>query len=157
MDAQIEKFKTMTNEIKINNLNDTIKFSKKVAKELLPSDVVCLFGDLGVGKTVISKEICNSFGVTDFVISPTFNLLKSYKTNDKSIKIIHHFDLYRLNCEEDLINIGFEDYITDKNAICLIEWPKFAIDLLNNQYIKIEIFYNDKIDGRLIKYERIKK
>ena len=144
----------MTKSIKIKNLTETEEFAKKISKKIKPGDVICLFGDLGVGKTVIAKSICKYFGISDDVISPTFNILKSYKVKNSKIKNIYHFDLYRIKDEEELINIGFEDYILDDSSISIIEWPEVAIKLLLKKIIKIEISYDGDIEqNRIINYE----
>lgn len=144
----------MTKSIKIKNLTETNEFAKKISKKIKPGDVICLFGDLGVGKTVIAKSICKYFGISDDVISPTFNILKSYKVKNGKIKNIYHFDLYRIKDEEELINIGFEDYILDDSSITIIEWPEVASKLLLKKIIKIEILYDGDIEqNRIINYE----
>ena len=144
----------MTKSIKIKNLTETNEFAKKISKKIKPGDVICLFGDLGVGKTVIAKSICKYFGISDDVISPTFNILKSYKVKNGKIKNIYHFDLYRIKDEEELINIGFEDYILDDSSITIIEWPEIASKLLLKKIIKIEILYDGDIEqNRIINYE----
>ena len=144
----------MTKSIKIKNLTETEEFAKKISKKIKPGDVICLFGDLGVGKTVIAKSICKYFGISDDVISPTFNILKSYKVKNSKIKNIYHFDLYRIKDEEELINIGFEDYILDDSSISIIEWPEVASKLLLKKIIKIEISYDGDIEqNRIINYE----
>ena len=144
----------MTKSIKIKNLTETNEFAKKISKKIKPGDVICLFGDLGVGKTVIAKSICKYFGISDDVISPTFNILKSYKVKNSKIKNIYHFDLYRIKDEEELINIGFEDYILDNSSISIIEWPEVASKLLLKKIIKIEILYDGDIEqNRIINYE----
>lgn len=144
----------MTKSIKIKNLTETNEFAKKISKKIKPGDVICLFGDLGVGKTVIAKSICKYFGISDDVISPTFNILKSYKVKNSKIKNIYHFDLYRIKDEEELINIGFEDYILDNSSISIIEWPEVASKLLSKKIIKIEILYDGDIEqNRIINYE----
>ena len=76
----------MNKKVLINNIDETIAFAKDIAKVLKPGDVLCLSGDLGVGKTVIAKGIANFFGVENNVISPTFNILKIYDTKNKTIK-----------------------------------------------------------------------
>ena len=158
MVVRIEKFKIMTKNYKIENIEDTKKFSNNLCKTLKNGDIICLIGDLGVGKTFISKQICDFFGVDNFVISPTFNILKSYITNDKKIKTINHFDLYRIKNEDELYNIGFEDVIYDKNAIAIIEWPEIAYNIIPKKHINIIIKYdNDNENGRLITYEKIQQ
>ena len=113
-----------------NDLVDTMKFAYDLAKNAKPGDIYCLEGELGVGKTVIAKGIGKFFSIDENITSPTFTILKSYDTNDKTIKKIHHFDLYRIKNIDELLNIGFDEYVCDKNSISIIEWPEVAYELL---------------------------
>ena len=115
----------------LNNINDTKKFAISFAKTINKPVVIALIGDLGSGKTLFVKEICNYFGVKEDVISPTFNIIKTYKTHKNTrIKYINHFDVYRIKSEEELTDIGFDDYIYDQNSINLIEWADLILDSL---------------------------
>ena len=136
------------------SINDTNDFAIKFASTLKPSDVVCLVGDLGVGKTVIAKKISKYYNVNSDVISPTFNILKVYDIANKNIKKIYHYDLYRIKSTKELYDIGFDEYIMDKDAIHIIEWPEIAIDLLPENYKTILINYDDNdLNKRIIRYE----
>ena len=120
----------ISNSFISNSLSDTIKFAKEIAKKAKKNDIICLVGDLGVGKTVVAKAIGNFFNVKDEFTSPTFTILKSYDVKNNIISKIHHFDLYRIKNTNELINIGFEDFLYENNSIILIEWPEIAYDLL---------------------------
>lgn len=148
-----EKNKKITNKNFIsNNIEDTIKFAYNLAKSSKCGDIFCLEGDLGVGKTVIAKGMGKFFNVKENITSPTFTILKTYNLNNKSIKRLHHFDLYRIKNIEELLNIGFEEYINDKNSIVIIEWPEIAYELLpkNIKIIKIAKLSSDSHDVREI-------
>lgn len=99
----------------------TFAFAYEFASRLAPGDVVCLSGGLGVGKTVFTKGVCAALGVEDVVNSPTFTIVNEYKAADGTD--VYHFDMYRLEEEDELIEIGFDDYL-NAEAICLIEWPE---------------------------------
>jgi tRNA threonylcarbamoyladenosine biosynthesis protein TsaE len=132
-----EKNKKKNNNFFISKcIDDTKKIAYDLANNAKPGDIFCLEGDLGVGKTVIAKGIGNFFNVKEEITSPTFTILKTYNTKDKIIKTINHFDLYRIKDKNELINIGFDEYIYDKNSISIIEWPEVALELLPNN-IKI--------------------
>ena len=135
-----------------NNLEDTIEFAYNLAKNSKSGDIYCLEGDLGVGKTVIAKGMGKFFNVKENITSPTFTILKTYNLNNNSIKRLHHFDLYRIKNIEELLNIGFEEYINDKNSIIIIEWPEIAYELLpkNIKIIKISKVSSDSHDVREI-------
>ena len=85
------------------------------------------YGQMGVGKTTLIKELCKSLGVLDNISSPTFSLVNEYQTakNDK----VYHFDFYRIEDEEEAYDIGIEDYFDSKNW-CFVEWPENIVNLL---------------------------
>ena len=145
MQEKNKKKISVSNTIISKSLSDTEEFAKDIAKNANENDIFCLIGDLGVGKTVIAKAIGKFFNVKDSITSPTFTILKSYETNNKIIKKIHHFDLYRIKNVNELQNIGFEDYLYDKDSIVLIEWPEVAYELLpkNLKSITISKHLND--------------
>jgi len=90
---------------------------------------------MGAGKTTLIKEICKQLGSTDNFSSPTYQLVNEYVFSTGKI---YHFDLYRLKTLEELVSIGFEDYINTNNY-CLIEWPTLAEDYLQSDYIRVTI------------------
>ena len=95
-----------------------------------------LTGDMGTGKTTLTKAICAALGVRDIVQSPTFSIVNEYM--DKQGDSIFHFDFYRLKSPEEALEIGIEDYFYSGN-LCLIEWPKKIGGLLPEQFLKIAI------------------
>ena len=152
---QEKSIKKASNKYISNSTNDTSEFAYMIASNLKPSDIICLIGDLGAGKTVIAKGIAKYFNISTDVISPTFNILKIYNVSSNDIKKIYHYDLYRLKSVNDLYNIGFDEYITDKDAIHIIEWPEIASDLLPNKTYRILISYDkSNSNKRIIEYEQ---
>ena len=115
----------MEREIKEENL-------KQIAKEIIDkislikknkASLVVLSGELGAGKTALSKEIAKYLGIKEKIISPTFVIMKIYKTKDKNFKKLIHIDAYRLNKDSELAILGWEEIMKDKNNIVLVEWP----------------------------------
>ena len=91
------------------------------------SKILLFYGEMGVGKTTLIKEICAALGTDDVTSSPTFSLVNEYHTH--SGEIVYHFDFYRIEKEEEAFDIGIEDdFYSD--AWCLIEWPKNIQNLL---------------------------
>jgi len=110
---------------KTSSEQQMIELGKKIAADLKGGDIVLLYGDLGAGKTTLTKGIASYFGIED-VVSPTFTLMQTYQITDNRHRItkLAHIDTYRLENEEDLIEIGVEDYLGDENTVCIIEWPE---------------------------------
>lgn len=91
------------------------------------SKILLFYGEMGVGKTTLIKEICKTLGTDDVTSSPTFSLVNEYHTYAE--EIVYHFDFYRIEKEEEAYDIGIEDYFYS-DAWCLIEWPKNIQNLL---------------------------
>lgn len=139
-------------EIITQSEDETINAGFEFAKNLTPGDVVGLSGDLGSGKTRFIKGICNYFKIKEPVNSPTYIIVNEYKGqfNNESVKVFH-FDLYRLNNPDELINLGLDNYFTN-NSICLIEWIENASDILNPNYL-IEFDFGTADNERIINFE----
>ena len=128
---------------------ELIKLGKKLAKDFKAGDIVLLKGNLGAGKTTITKGMAKYFNIKQNITSPTFSLMNIYEVKNPEIKSLIHIDTYRLKDENDLIEIGVEDYLGTPNTICIIEWPEKIKSLLKNkQVIKIKIEHLD--EGRKI-------
>ena len=127
-------------EIIVKNLKQTEKLAKKFAKKIKGGEKILLNGDLGAGKTTFTKFLAKALGVKDAVTSPSFTILKQY--SGKKLNI-NHFDLYRIETEDELIEIGFQEFLnTSNNEILLIEWSERA-NFDKSNFIKIDI---SKID-----------
>jgi len=94
-------------------------FGHKISQQLSSGDILALIGDLGAGKTHLTQGIASALGRTDAVTSPTFALVNEY--TDCTPEVIH-FDWYRMDTPEELLAIGWEDYL-ERDAILIIEWP----------------------------------
>ena len=109
---------------------ETIEIGKEIATGLKPGDIVCLYGDLGAGKTTLVKGLALGLGVKDTITSPTFTLMNIYR--GQTTQLIH-IDTYRLKEEQELVDIGVEDYLGVPDTICVIEWPEKIAGLLKNK------------------------
>lgn len=126
----------------INNEHESSEFAINLAKTLKAGDIVLFDGDLGSGKTFLCRKVIEYFcGKNTKIISPTFNLLQTYKALDF---VIYHFDLYRLKSSDEIYELGLEDAL--QSNLCLIEWPKIVENILPRPLIKIrlEILENHK-------------
>ncbi|MDH5602452.1 MAG: tRNA (adenosine(37)-N6)-threonylcarbamoyltransferase complex ATPase subunit type 1 TsaE [Cyclobacteriaceae bacterium] len=108
----------------------------KTIQEGRDSAVWIFEGEFGSGKTTLIKEICKRLGVTDPVNSPSFALVNEYQRPNGDP--LYHFDCYRLEGVEEALRIGIEDYLFS-GYLCLIEWPQRVIELLPDQYLRMEI------------------
>ena len=128
-------------EIILKTEKDTIEFAKKFSKQLKAGDVLLLDGDLGAGKTVFTKGLV--LGLSDgkeIAISPTFTIVNEYNTTPK----LYHFDFYRIKSEDELVAIGIEEYLFS-DAICVVEWPERAPNILS--MVKTKTVKILKVDG----------
>ena len=121
------------------NKNYSLENLSEVAAELIASannKTLLFYGQMGVGKTTLIKQICKQLGVLDNISSPTFSLVNEYKTS-KDEKVFH-FDFYRITNEEEALDMGIEDYLYN-NDWCLIEWPENIENLLPLDAVQIHL------------------
>ncbi len=134
-----------------NSENETKLIGKKFAERLKKGDVVVLTGDLGTGKTKFTEGVLQYFELNNEISSPTFTIVNEY-ANEK--ETIYHFDVYRLEDEDEFYAIGGEEYF--QKGICLIEWGEMIEKALPNKYIHISFSRNlDEENRREIKIEFI--
>lgn len=100
----------------------TEAFGRALADRLQPGDVVALCGDLGAGKTALTRGIARGLGIGGAVTSPTYTIVNEYAGGRMPL---FHFDLYRLSGAEDLFDIGWEDYLS-RGGVCVVEWSERA-------------------------------
>lgn len=124
------------------NPEATKKIAAKIAKTRKPGQVICLYGNLGGGKTTFTQGFAKALGISDNIPSPTFVILRQYKFGNDNV--LYHFDLYRLENENDVRNLGLTEIMEDKNGIVLIEWAKKAKKILPENRIDINFKYIDE-------------
>ncbi len=108
--------------------------------------VYAFYGEMGVGKTTLIKEICKELGAIDIVNSPTFALINEYNTDED--EPMYHFDFYRIERIEEAFDFGYEEYLYS-NSYCFIEWPEKIEELLPEKIRKVSIRLNDD-DSRTV-------
>lgn len=112
----------------------TEKLGLLLGRHLKDGDVLCLSGDLGAGKTLLSRGIATSLGVEpEAVTSPTFAIMNVYEGRELEVR---HFDLYRLNRPEELEDIGFAEY-AGGDGVTLIEWAELFSEQLPEEYLQV--------------------
>ena len=114
---------------------DTFELGVKIGKEAKPGDVFTLLGDLGVGKTALTKGVAQGLEITEPICSPTFTIVQVYEEGRLPL---YHFDVYRIGDVEEMEEIGYEDYFYGE-GVSLIEWANLIEEILPEQYTEIKI------------------
>lgn len=126
----------------------TFEFAKKIGENLKRGDVLCLDGELGVGKTVFTKGVAAGLGIKDDVSSPTFTLIQEYYGGRLPL---YHFDVYRIDGPWDMDDLGYDEYFYGE-GVCLVEWGSMINELFpeNTIYVRIEKDLEKGFDYRKI-------
>jgi tRNA threonylcarbamoyladenosine biosynthesis protein TsaE len=126
---------------------ETIELGEKLAGLLKSGDILAVTGDLGSGKTALVKGIARGLLIGEYITSPTFTLVHSYRGPSVTL---HHFDVYRVSGEEELFDIGFEEYLYGED-ICVIEWADLIRPLLppHTKWIHLERTQNDTDERKI--------
>lgn len=131
----------------IKNEEETEKFGTELADTLAAGDVIALIGELGTGKTALTRYIAKGLGIRERINSPTFTVVKEY---DDGRLPMYHFDVYRVSDEDELFNIGIDEFFFGK-GVCIVEWADLILNILpeNTKFIYLE--YGDNEEGRIYK------
>lgn len=133
---------------KSNSYEETLTIGETIAKSLNGTEVIALFGGLGMGKTAFTTGLVKGLGAENCVSSPTFALVNEYHARFT----VYHFDMYRISTWDDLYSIGFFDYLD--NGILVIEWSENIENALPENCIKITIAKGDNENQRIFTVER---
>ena len=117
-------------EFIVTSVEETFNIGKQIGNLVNPGDIICLTGDLGTGKTHISKGIALGLGIKEHITSPTFNIVNEYSSGRLGL---NHFDVYRINDPDEIFAIGFDEYIFS-DRVSLIEWANYIEDLIPSEY-----------------------
>lgn len=132
--------------IKINSLQEMKEIGIKIGRALKGGETICLIGDLGAGKTHLTKYIGEGMGIEDYITSPTFAILNIYEGKIK----LNHFDTYRLEGVVDFDDLGFDDYLFSED-VNIVEWPERIEAILPKSLFKIEI-QKDGDNSRILNF-----
>ncbi|MFH1825373.1 MAG: tRNA (adenosine(37)-N6)-threonylcarbamoyltransferase complex ATPase subunit type 1 TsaE [Candidatus Firestonebacteria bacterium] len=141
----------MTTLLKTNNEKETIKLGEKIGVLLKKGDIVSLIGELGVGKTYLTKGIVKGMGLDSDVKSPTFMIINEYK----GILNVYHFDCYRIKNFKELERLGYEEYFYG-DGVTIIEWADKIRELLPANCINITMRKKNK-NQRLIQIKNLRQ
>lgn len=122
-------------EFVVNSVEETSALGEKLGKLLHKGDVICLTGDLGTGKTHITKGIARGLGIESNITSPTFTIVNEYEGGRLKL---YHFDVYRVSDPDEVYAIGFDDYIFS-DAVSVIEWADYIEEILPEDILHINI------------------
>lgn len=121
-------------EFLIDSLEKTLDLGYQIGKLVNPGDIICLTGDLGTGKTHLTKGIAKGMQIDDYITSPTFTIVNEYEGRLK----LYHFDVYRVNDPDEIAAIGFDEYIFG-DGVSVIEWSNYIEDLIPEEHLSINI------------------
>ena len=131
----------------LKNLRETELLGEKIADRLKKGTVIALIGELGTGKTAMTKAIAKGLGITENVNSPTFTLVQEYYSGKLPF---FHFDVYRVDAIDELDVIDFNEYFYS-DGICVVEWADLIEKELPDEAIRVFIEYAKEEDSRIIK------
>lgn len=124
----------------ITNIESLPNVANELIKNFGNIPIWAFKGEMGMGKTTLIKQICTHLGVNDALSSPTFSIVNEYPSK---IGTIYHFDFYRVKDLEEVLDLGFYEYI-DNGALCLMEWSEKIEDLLENEKkITLNLFFKN--------------
>ena len=137
-------------EFVTNSERETEELGARLAGRLGPGAVIAFTGDLGAGKTAFTRGLARGLGCTGRVTSPTFTVVNEYEGRLP----LFHFDLYRLEGEDALYDVGWEDYLA-RGGVCAVEWSENIADALEEGTISVKICRGDSDSRRVIAVEGV--
>ena len=118
----------------VTTVNETYKLGEQLGSLVNSGDIICLIGDLGTGKTHLTKGIAKGLDIKDHITSPTFTIVNEYMGRLK----LNHFDVYRVNDPDEIEAIGFDEYIFS-DGVSIIEWANYIEELIPPENLTIII------------------
>ena len=148
----------MQDTIVTNNSQETLALGEKIAREVKDGGIVCLYGELGSGKTTFTQGIAKALGIGQYVNSPSFLIMRTYELPakneerqpnadrplDEKLTGFYHVDLYRLESEREIEDIGLPEILEDSRSIVVIEWAEKLGNLLPQKRIDLHFQYIDE-------------
>ncbi|MCC8169078.1 MAG: tRNA (adenosine(37)-N6)-threonylcarbamoyltransferase complex ATPase subunit type 1 TsaE [Oscillospiraceae bacterium] len=136
-----------------NNVEETKRIAAGFAKELKSGDVLCMYGNLGAGKTAFVQGLARGLGIDEPITSPTFTIVNEYQGDMP----LYHFDVYRIGDSEEMYEIGYEEYVYG-DGISVIEWAELIEDILPESRYSVTIIKDDTNDDyRKIIIEKVRE
>ena len=136
----------MTTETKLlHSEQEVVEYGIRLGREAHPGQVIALTGDLGAGKTTLTKAIARGLGISETVTSPTFTIVKEYRSGRLPL---FHFDVYRIGDVEEMYELGYEEYFFG-DGVCVIEWADLIEELIPEDALRISIAYGQNEEERI--------
>lgn len=129
----------------LKNEDETRAFGLELGASLGKGDIVALIGDLGTGKTALTKYIAEGLGIREVITSPTFTIVQEYRQGRLPL---YHFDVYRIGDPEEMYELGYEEYFYG-DGVCVIEWADLIEELLPEYTKVIRIEYGKNQEERI--------
>lgn len=135
-----------------NNVEETKKIASELAKTLSAGDVLCMYGDLGAGKTAFVQGLAKGLGIDEPITSPTFTIVNEYYGSLP----LYHFDVYRIADPDEMYEVGYEEYVYG-DGVSVIEWSELIEDILPEKRYKVTILKDTSKhdDYRRIEVEKL--
>lgn len=127
--------------------DEILQVLQAIKTELFAQKNILLYGEMGVGKTTFTKQLASFLGSQDITSSPTFSIIQAYLISED--KYLYHMDLYRIQSLEELLDIGFEEYLDGENWV-VIEWPELAESLIDDNVLRIKIEWISENQRKII-------
>ncbi|HSR04369.1 MAG TPA: tRNA (adenosine(37)-N6)-threonylcarbamoyltransferase complex ATPase subunit type 1 TsaE [Proteiniclasticum sp.] len=136
----------ITKIMNTDSVEETMEIGRKIGQKIGQGMTICLTGDLGTGKTHFAKGLAEGLGITDNITSPTFTIVNEY--HEGRIPF-YHFDVYRVNDIDEILQVGFEEYVYGQ-GVTLIEWADMIEAILPDEFIHVKIEKTQNENERII-------
>jgi tRNA threonylcarbamoyladenosine biosynthesis protein TsaE len=134
-----------------NSVEETGEIARKIIENLNGQNIVLLQGELGAGKTTFSQNVLEFLGAKGPFTSPTFVIMKKYEVSELGFENVYHFDCYRIG-EQDMLELGWKEIISDPNNLVLVEWPERIEKILPENSVRVSFEIKGE-DERVLFFE----
>lgn len=133
------------NTMRLGSEQAVIEYGMRLGQRAAAGDIIALTGDLGAGKTTLTRAIARGLGIAEPITSPTFTIVKEYRSGRLPL---FHFDVYRIGDVEEMYELGYEEYFFGE-GLCVIEWADLIEDLIPPEALRIHIAYGETEEERI--------
>ena len=134
-----------TETIILHSEQETIEYGKRLGQQAAPGQILALTGDLGAGKTTLTKSIAAGLGISEMITSPTFTIVKEYHSGRLPL---YHFDVYRIGDIDEMYELGYEEYFFG-SGLCVVEWADLIEELIPEEAMWISIAHGEREEERI--------